>query len=76
MKQLIEGVVRGLVAQPEAVTVTEKSEGPMTVLEVHAAAADLGRLIGTHGRTVRSLRTLLAAAARHSATRYRLEIDE
>ena len=76
MQQLIEGVVRGMVAEPEAVTVSEIAEGPMTVLKVHVAAADLGRVVGTHGRTVRSLRTLLAAAARNLPARFRLEIDE
>jgi hypothetical protein len=76
VKDLIEYIARNLVDAPDEVRVDEIPEGHETVLELHVAAADLGKVIGRQGRTARALRTLLAAAAGRKQARAVLEIVE
>jgi len=60
-------MARGLVDHPEDVQVEILDPGPDTSLELHVHPDDLGHVIGKQGRTARSLRLALgAAAARHS----------
>jgi predicted RNA-binding protein YlqC (UPF0109 family) len=40
----------------------EVEEGRTTVLSLHAASDDLGRLIGRRGRVAQSIRTVVRAA--------------
>ena len=47
-----------------------------SVLELRVAKEDLGRVIGKHGRTVNSIRTILNAVASRTNCRVVLEIIE
>jgi predicted RNA-binding protein YlqC (UPF0109 family) len=77
MRELVEFVVRSLVAEPDAVRVDELSEDGGTVLEVHVADGDLGRVIGREGRVANAIRTLAkAAATAQDAGRVMVEIVE
>ena len=63
MKDLVTEIAKALVDIPEEVTVREVQGEQVTVLELRVAATDLGKVIGKQGRTARSIRTLLGAAA-------------
>ena len=63
MRDLVEFLVRALVSDPDQVRVIELDEGGDTVLEVHVADDDLGRVIGRDGRVANAIRTLAKAAA-------------
>jgi predicted RNA-binding protein YlqC (UPF0109 family) len=63
MRDLVEFVVRALVAEPDAVRVSEIDEDDGTVLEVRVAGEDLGRVIGRDGRVANAIRTIAKAAA-------------
>jgi uncharacterized protein len=63
MKRLIETIVRRLADRPEETRVIETFEGKTAVYDVHVPEVDRGRLIGREGRTVRALRSFVAAAA-------------
>ena len=63
MRDLVEYVVRSLVADPDAVRVEEVEEHDGLLLEVHVADDDLGRVIGKDGRVANAIRTLAKAAA-------------
>ncbi len=63
MRDLVEFLVRALVEDPDAVRVTELDEDDSTVLEVHVADGDLGRVIGREGRVANAIRTIAKAAA-------------
>jgi uncharacterized protein len=63
MRDLVELLVRALVAEPEQVRVVELAEGGDTVLEVHVSDDDLGRVIGRDGRVANAIRTIAKAAA-------------
>jgi len=76
MKDLIEYIARALVDSPDQVTVQEVEGEKTTVYELRVGAGDLGKVIGKHGRTARSIRTLLNAAATRSGKRAVLEILE
>jgi hypothetical protein len=76
MKDLIEYIAKALVDQPDQVEVTEVEGEKVTVFELRVGDGDLGKVIGKHGRTARSLRTLLNAAASKMGKRAVLEILE
>lgn len=56
-------VVRSIVDEPDAVTVTETPLGDRARLDVRVADGELGRVIGRRGRTAASIRTVTRAAA-------------
>ncbi len=77
MRDLVEFLVRALVADPDAVRVEEIEEDDGTVLEVHVADDDLGRVIGRDGRVANAIRTIAkAAATADDAGRVMVEIVE
>lgn len=76
MKELIETIVKAIVDSPDEVQVTEINGDNTTVIELHVAPSDLGKVIGKQGRTARSMRALLAAAATRENKRAVLEILE
>jgi predicted RNA-binding protein YlqC (UPF0109 family) len=64
MKELLEYLVRGIVDEPDQVSVDEFEEDDGTlVLEVSVADDDYGKVIGRGGRTANALRTVVKAAA-------------
>ena len=76
MKQLIEDIAKALVDMPEEVEVFVVEGEQTTVLELKVAPGDLGKVIGTQGRTARSIRTIVGAAGMKLNRRYTLEILE
>jgi len=77
MQAFLEYVVKGLVQQPEKVSVTPVERGGQTVFELRLAGADAGRVIGRQGQTINALRTLLQAGAARQGLRCSLElVDE
>ncbi len=76
MVALMEHVAKAIVEAPNEVTVEPFDENGQTVLELVVAEEDVGRIIGRHGRTARSLRTILHAASLRTHKRYQLEIVE
>jgi predicted RNA-binding protein YlqC (UPF0109 family) len=76
MKELISFIAMRLVDAPEAVESTQLEEEDTLTVQLRVAKDDLGKIIGKQGRTARSLRTVLAAAAEREEKRIRLEILE
>jgi predicted RNA-binding protein YlqC (UPF0109 family) len=76
MKELIEYLAKSLVSNPTAVTISETSADNASVFELKVAKEDLGRIIGKQGRTAKSIRTLLNAAASMANRKVVLEIVE
>jgi uncharacterized protein len=75
VRELLEFLARALVADPEAVKVTEveEIEGEV-VLELEVADDDLGRVIGRSGRVANSLRHVMKAAATREEKRVVVDI--
>lgn len=76
MKELVQYLAKSLVSNPEAVEVKEILSDDASVLELKVAKEDLGRIIGKQGRTAKSIRTLLNAAASRGNRKVVLEIVE
>jgi predicted RNA-binding protein YlqC (UPF0109 family) len=76
MKELVEYLAKSLVNNPDAVEVKETQGDTASILELKVAKEDLGRIIGKQGRTARSIRTILNAAASRTNRKVVLEIVE
>lgn len=63
MKELVEVIAKALVDHPDEVSVSEKQEGRTTVLELHVADGDMGKVIGKQGRIAKAIRSVVKAAA-------------
>ena len=74
MKELVEVVAKALVDNPDEVVVTEKTEGKTTVVELHVAPSDMGKVIGKQGRIAKAIRTVVKAASSKDNTRVDVEI--
>jgi predicted RNA-binding protein YlqC (UPF0109 family) len=76
MKELVQYLAKSLVTNPDAVEVKETQTDDASVFELKVAKEDLGRIIGKQGRTAKSIRTLLNAAASRGNRKVVLEIVE
>jgi hypothetical protein len=76
MKEAVEMVVKALVDDVDAVDVREINREGTTLIEVRVAPADMGKIIGRQGRTVRALRSLAHAVSLKRKHRFVLEIME
>ena len=76
LKQLVEFVAKSLVDHPEEVFVTEVEGNQTTIYELKVAQDDIGKIIGKQGRTARSIRNILSAAAMKYKKHARLDILE
>ncbi|HEY1268322.1 MAG TPA: KH domain-containing protein [Candidatus Binatia bacterium] len=76
MKDLVQYLAKALVSNPEAVEVKETQGDTASVVELRVAKEDLGRIIGKQGRTAKSIRTILNAAASKANRKVVLEIIE
>jgi uncharacterized protein len=76
MKELVHYLAKSLVNNPGAVEITETASADASILQLKVAKEDLGRIIGRQGRTAKSIRTLVNAAAAISNRKVALEIFE
>ena len=76
MQAFLEYVVKGLVENPDAVTVTPVEREGMTIYELRLHAKDVGRIIGRQGMTINAIRSLLLAGSAKKGLRCTLEIVE
>jgi predicted RNA-binding protein YlqC (UPF0109 family) len=73
-KDLVEYVARSLVDSPDAVRVEEIRDPDGTVIELHVAEDDMGKVIGKNGSVAKALRTLLKVTAARDGEPVSLEI--
>lgn len=73
-KELVEFMVRSLVDNPEEVSVNVIEGEKSTILELHVASEDVGKVIGKQGRIAKAIRTILSASATKDGKRATLEI--
>ncbi len=76
MRDLVEYIAKALVDDPSQVTVEEVAGQKTTVYKLRVASQDIGKVIGKEGRTARSIRSVLSAAAAKVHKRAVLEIVE
>lgn len=76
MAELVAWIARRLVDAPDEVRVETVERDDATVIVLHVAAEDIGKVIGRQGRLVRALRTIVRAGSAHAGRRLVLEIAE
>ncbi len=76
MQAFLEYIVKGLVKNPEEVTISPVERSGMTVYELRMNPADVGRVIGRQGMTINAIRSLLTAGSARKGMRCSLEIIE
>jgi predicted RNA-binding protein YlqC (UPF0109 family) len=73
-KELVEYVAKSLVDDPESVRVEVVRDESGTVIELHVAEDDMGKVIGRNGSVAKALRTLLKVTAARDGEPVSLEI--
>ena len=75
MKDLVEVIAKSLVDRPEEVKVTETETDEAITILLTVSAEDMGKIIGKQGRTAKSIRTLVKAAASKGDKKVIVEIQ-
>jgi uncharacterized protein len=73
-RDLVEFIAKALVDNPDAVKVNVVESEKSTIMELSVAEADIGKIIGKHGRIAKSIRTILSAVSNKSHKRILLDI--
>jgi len=74
MKEIVEVIAKALVDRPEAVEVSEEEQERATLLKLHVAEDDMGKVIGKQGRIAKAMRTVVKAAATRENKKVTVEI--
>lgn len=74
MNEFIAYLIKNLVDKPESVQVqvVENPEG--TVVEVRVSNEDIAKVVGRHGKTIKSLRTIVMSIGARFGKRVHLEL--
>lgn len=76
VKELVEFVVQSMVDHPDEVSVTEVSYGSDVTVELSVAGDDMGRVIGSRGRVINAIRTVVQVLAAKQGKQVTLELLE
>ena len=76
MQAFLEYVVKGLVQNTDAVSITPVERGGMTVYELRLDPQDVGKIIGRQGITINAIRSLLLVGSAKKGLRCSVEIVE
>ena len=75
MQELVTVLAKALVEKPEAVQVEAVEEEDRTVLKLHVAQEDMGRVIGKQGRIAKAIRTIVKSAATREKKKFSVDIE-
>lgn len=72
---VLVNMARSIVDHPESVSVTESENEDGLLLTLHVDEADMGMIIGKHGKIARALRTVMKAAAKIADKKITIDIQ-
>lgn len=77
LEELLKAITKGLVDNPDDVTVEvdEPNEEGVIFYHLHVAEEDMGRVIGKQGRIAKAIRVVMRAAATRHDQKISVEID-
>ena len=75
MKELVKTIASALVANPDAVEVDEPIDEDKTIIKLHVAQEDMGRVIGKQGRIAKAIRTIVKATATRNDKKVSVDIE-
>lgn len=76
MKEMLEIIIKNLVANPEQVTITEDQKENTINFSVKVANEDMGKVIGKQGRIAKAIRTVSKAIATKENKKVNIEFVE
>ena len=76
MQTFLEYVVKGLVSNPDAVSVTPVERHGAMVYELRMDPKDIGKIIGKQGVSINAIRSLVLAGSAKKGLRCSVEIVE
>jgi predicted RNA-binding protein YlqC (UPF0109 family) len=74
ISELIETMIKAIVDDPAAVSVSEVSSPKGPLFEVKVGASDVGKIIGKQGRIANAIRTIAKAAGAKSNQRVMVNV--
>jgi predicted RNA-binding protein YlqC (UPF0109 family) len=74
LRELIELIIKGIVDNPDKVEINEIIGERSSIFEVRVDSNDIGKVIGRQGRNIKSIRTIVNAAAQKDDKRVVIEI--
>lgn len=75
MQELVTVLAKALVEKPEDVQVEAVEEEDRTILKLHVAKEDMGRVIGKQGRIAKAIRTIVKSAATREKKKVSVDIE-
>ena len=75
-KDLLEYIVKNLVAYPEKIEISEVHTEEKVALKLKVAKEDMGRVIGKEGRIIRSIREIIYAYAAKESKKVSVDVEE
>jgi predicted RNA-binding protein YlqC (UPF0109 family) len=76
LSETLQAVVSPLVSEVDAIRITSRATEAGLILTLRVSQDETGRIIGRGGETIRSIRTVMAAAARAAGTRLQLDVPD
>jgi predicted RNA-binding protein YlqC (UPF0109 family) len=74
LKELIELIIKGIVDKPDKIEISQVVGEKTLIFEVKVDPDDIGKVIGRQGRNIKSIRTIINAAAQKDNKRVIIEI--
>ncbi len=75
MQELLEFIAKSMVTNPDAVEVTMVEKENATLLQLHVAEEDMGKVIGKQGRIAKAIRTVMKAAVGGNGKKVIVDIE-
>ncbi len=76
MKEMLEIIIKNLVANPEKVIITEEQKQNTINFSVKVSNEDMGKVIGKQGRIAKAIRTVSKAIATKEDKKVNIEFVE
>ena len=74
IKETLEYIIKAITPADTVITITEREENGVLMLEISAPTELIGQIIGKEGKIIKSIRTILNLT--YPATRFTLDIKE
>lgn len=71
---LVEYMVASLVDSPDSIVIDVTDSEESSLIEVHVDPEDVGKVVGRHGRVIKSIRTLARACAARDEINAEVEV--
>ena len=76
MKEMLETIIKNLVANPDQVTITEVKKDDVITYNVKVEKSDMGKVIGKHGRIAKAIRIVSKAISSKANQKINIEFVE